>query len=102
MSTARPSKASVLREQLIRELDSGGYKPGDRFYTSQQAADKFGAGLALADQVLNDLVVQCRLVRRRGSGTFVADRPRRRRAPRATDPYAIELRRALREGYGAR
>ncbi|NCC23637.1 MAG: GntR family transcriptional regulator [Deltaproteobacteria bacterium] len=61
-----------LAEILRREIRQGDLVPGDRLPSEHVLAETYGIGRPTARQALEILVHEGLLVRRRGSGTFVA------------------------------
>jgi GntR family transcriptional regulator of arabinose operon len=64
-----------VKRQLLEAIASGGYSPGVPFVTQREICERFGVSHATAVRALNDLAAEGYVVRRRGSGTFVAERP---------------------------
>lgn len=60
---------------LKADLDAGRWGPGERMPTERALAESFGCSLITIRRSLNDLVVQRRIVRMRGKGTFVSSTP---------------------------
>ncbi|WP_042394478.1 LacI family DNA-binding transcriptional regulator [Streptacidiphilus carbonis] len=67
-----------VKRELLQAIGSGDYSPGAPFVTQRQICERFGVSHATAVRALNDLAAEGYVVRRRGSGTFVAERPLRR------------------------
>lgn len=63
-----------LVDVLTRRIRAGEYAPGDRIPSEHQLAAAFGIGRPTVRQALDVLVRRRMLVRRRGSGTYVAPR----------------------------
>jgi len=63
-----------IKQILLGELESGHFKPGDRFLTEKELRERFKVSATTAVRVLNDLEREGYLVRRQGKGTFVAER----------------------------
>lgn len=63
-----------LVDVLTRRIRAGEYTPGDRIPSEHQLAAAFGIGRPTVRQALDVLVRRRMLVRRRGSGTYVAPR----------------------------
>jgi GntR family transcriptional regulator, arabinose operon transcriptional repressor len=66
-----------VRAALGAEVVAGGHDPSRPFITEREVCRRFGVSSITATRALNELVADGLLVRRRGLGTFVADRPRR-------------------------
>jgi DNA-binding LacI/PurR family transcriptional regulator len=62
-----------IKEALLAEIGRGGYVPGRAFVTEREVCRRFGVSRITASRALNDLVTEGVLVRKRGSGTFVAE-----------------------------
>jgi DNA-binding LacI/PurR family transcriptional regulator len=62
-----------IKEALLAEIERGGYVPGRAFVTEREVCSRFGVSRITASRALNDLVNEGVLVRKRGSGTFVAE-----------------------------
>ena len=60
----------ALRETIAR----GEFVPGAPFVTERRVCEEFGVSKTTAVRALNELVAEGVLVRRQGSGTFVAER----------------------------
>lgn len=87
MSESAPVKRSVrvadAAAALRQRLNSGLYRPGDRFMSNRAAAAQCGISYQTAHRVLNDLVAEGLLERRDRSGTYLPGRVER--------PASIEL-----------
>jgi len=64
-----------LAELLLRDIAAGRYPEGARVPSENQLAQRHGIGRPTVRQALDSLVRRGVLLRRRGSGTFVAPRP---------------------------
>ncbi|MEQ7124117.1 GntR family transcriptional regulator [Actinopolymorpha sp. B11F2] len=64
-----------VTQALAENLSNNAYTPGSRFLTEREVCERFGVSTTTAVRALNALVGDGLLVRRQGSGTFVADRP---------------------------
>jgi DNA-binding LacI/PurR family transcriptional regulator len=62
---------SALRDAISR----GEYSPDQAFITQREIVERFGVSTTTAVRALNDLVAEGLVVRHRGRGTFVAERP---------------------------
>ncbi|HEY0450280.1 GntR family transcriptional regulator [Actinophytocola sp.] len=63
-----------VKQALLADIATGRYSAGRRFVTQREICERFGVSHATAVRALNDLAAEGHLVRRRGQGTFVADR----------------------------
>lgn len=79
--TREPLYQRVKRE-LLAAIAAGGYSPGRPFVTQREICERFGVSHATAVRALNDLAAEGHVVRRRGQGTFVAERRPARRSDR--------------------
>jgi GntR family transcriptional regulator len=61
-----------LRETLLRDIESGRYRPGDRILSERELCQEYGVSRTTVRQAINDLVHQGRLLRVPAKGTFVA------------------------------
>jgi GntR family transcriptional regulator, arabinose operon transcriptional repressor len=64
-----------IKAELRETVARGGYEAGVPFITQRALCERFGVSNATAVRVLNDLVAEGVLIRHRGRGTFVAERP---------------------------
>ncbi|MCK6471783.1 MAG: GntR family transcriptional regulator [Planctomycetes bacterium] len=67
-------KYAVVREKLRRQIADGTLRPGMRLPTELELPKRFGVSELTIRRALGDLVREGLIVRRRGSGSFVADR----------------------------
>jgi GntR family transcriptional regulator, arabinose operon transcriptional repressor len=79
MSVERGAGRAPLYEQVKQALaevlrTDSAYAPGSRFLTEREVCERFGVSTTTAVRALNALVGAGLLLRRQGSGTFVADR----------------------------
>ena len=70
----RPTKHHRIREMLRFQLAEGRYPPGSRLPAETELPRMLKAGKQTIVRALNDLVREGLIVRRRGDGTYVADR----------------------------
>lgn len=63
-----------VRQALLEAIGRGEYTPDVPFITERKLCEQFGVSSTTAVRVLNDLVTDGILVRRRARGTFVAER----------------------------
>lgn len=66
-----------LAERLQNDIRSGKYRPGDKIPSENILAASFAIGRPTVRQAIDRLVRKRLLVRRRGSGTYVAESPER-------------------------
>lgn len=82
---ARPLYQQV-KQALLADIAAGRYSAGRPFVTQREICERFGVSHATAVRALNDLAAEGHLVRRRGQGTFVAERAESERdGPKRTD-----------------
>ena len=70
----KPPLYEQVKRELLGDMASGRYSPGLPFVTQREICERFGVSHATAVRALNDLAAEGYVVRRRGQGTFVADR----------------------------
>jgi len=66
-----------LAELLQEEIRSGSFQPGEKIPSENVLADLYKIGRPTVRQAIDSLVRKRLLLRRRGSGTFVAETPER-------------------------
>lgn len=66
-----------LAERIQSDINSGKYQPGDKIPSETVLATSFAIGRPTVRQAIESLVRKRLLVRRRGSGTYVAESPER-------------------------
>jgi len=64
-----------VKRNLLAAIAAGDYAPGRPFITQREICERFNVSHATAVRALNDLAADGYVVRRRGQGTFVAERP---------------------------
>jgi DNA-binding LacI/PurR family transcriptional regulator len=64
----------LIKQQLRELIARGEYQPDVPFITQREICEQYGVSMGTAVRALNDLVGEGILVRRRGRGTFVAER----------------------------
>ena len=74
-----PSPGTTLfawvKQELREAIAEGQFHPDEPFITQREIVERFGVSTTTAVRALNDLVADGLVVRRRGRGTFVAERP---------------------------
>src|SRR5690606_22626235 len=78
ISGERQPKHRQIAEQLLSQIESGRWKPGDQIPSEEQFVQETGTSLGTVQRALRNLVEMGVLVRQHGRGTFVAGA----RAPR--------------------
>ncbi|MEV4317391.1 GntR family transcriptional regulator [Actinocrispum sp. NPDC049592] len=74
MTAARPPLYQQVKRELLAAIAAGEYSPGKPFVTQREICERFGVSHATAVRALNELAAEGHVVRRRGQGTFVAER----------------------------
>ena len=75
------TKYPRVRERIRRQIAKGGLAPGSRLPTETQFAKRLKVTPPTVSRALNDLVREGLIVRRRGSGSYVADPHKRQVLP---------------------
>ncbi|GAA5152943.1 LacI family DNA-binding transcriptional regulator [Pseudonocardia eucalypti] len=70
-----------VKRELRGAITRGDFSPDQPFVTQREIVERYGVSTTTAVRALNELVADGLVVRRRGKGTFVAERS----APAATD-----------------
>jgi GntR family transcriptional regulator, arabinose operon transcriptional repressor len=68
-----------VKQELLDSIGRGEFSPDEPFITQREIVDRFGVSTTTAVRALNELVADGVVVRRRGRGTFVAERAPARR-----------------------
>src|ERR1700761_9370976 len=89
--------ADRLRDELLVEITSTQLPPGTKLPTEGELSKRFGVSRATVREAVGGLVEAGYVVRRRGSGSYVAER---RRMPHGLDSTLSYL--AMIESAGAR
>src|ERR1044071_8565808 len=74
--------ADRLRDELLEEMTSSQLPPGTKLPTEGELATRFGVSRATVREAVTSLVEAGYVTRRRGSGSYVAER---RRMPHGLD-----------------
>ena len=61
-----------IKRSVVREIESGKLKPGDKVPSETQLAKEFNASRMTANRALKELTEENRILRVQGVGTFVA------------------------------
>ncbi len=61
-----------LKQVLLEQIEAGQWKAGDLFPSENELQESYGLSRTTVRQTLNEMVVEGRLLRQRGRGTFVA------------------------------
>jgi DNA-binding LacI/PurR family transcriptional regulator len=75
-----------VKQELLDAIGRGEFSPDEPFITQREIVERFGVSTTTAVRALNELVTEGVVVRRRGRGTFVAERAPSRRAARSGPP----------------
>ena len=92
----QPLLADRLRNELLEEITSSQLKPGTKLPTEGELSARFGVSRATVREAVGSLVEAGYVTRRRGSGSYVAER---RRMPHGLDSTLSYL--AMIESAGA-
>ena len=68
-----------VKQELLDSIARGEFSPDEPFVTQREIVERFGVSTTTAVRALNELVADGVVVRRRGRGTFVAERAPARR-----------------------
>ncbi len=60
-----------LKDLLVREIATGNFRTGDKFYTERQLIDKYQVSTATIGNTMRAMVRDGWLTRRRGGGTYI-------------------------------
>ena len=63
-----------VKRELLGAISRGEFSPDEPFITQREIVERFGVSTTTAVRALNELVAEGQVVRRRGRGTFVAER----------------------------
>ena len=66
------ARVQQVHDVLVLHLQSGQYRPGERFLSNRDLAQRYGVSYQTADRLLRDLVSRGLLQRRAQSGTYVS------------------------------
>jgi DNA-binding LacI/PurR family transcriptional regulator len=75
-----------VKQELLDSIARGEFSPDEPFVTQREIVERFGVSTTTAVRALNELVAEGVVVRRRGRGTFVAERAPARRALPSGNP----------------
>lgn len=64
-----------VKQELLESIARGEFSRDEPFITQREIVERFGVSTTTAIRALNELVADGIVVRRRGRGTFVAERP---------------------------
>lgn len=68
---SKKTKYMQIKEELLKEIESGKFKPGDLFYTENELKEKFNVSSITVLRAVQELVQERYLTRIQGKGTFV-------------------------------
>lgn len=80
-----------LKQVIVEQIDNGTYPPGSLLPSEWELCDLYGVSRTVVRQALGDLGNEGKLHRRRGKGTFVAERPHREQFIESTVGYFEDL-----------
>ncbi len=66
-----------VKQALLEEIERGGHSPDEPFLTTREVCERFGVSTTTAVRAIGELAREGVLVRKRGRGTFVAERTER-------------------------
>jgi GntR family transcriptional regulator len=72
---ARISLQDQILRAIVKDIEGGVFRPGDRLPTERQLSEATGASLAPVRAALRQLELAGYVIRTQGRGTFVAERP---------------------------
>lgn len=75
-----------VKQELLDSIGRGEFSPDEPFITQREIVERFGVSTTTAVRALNELVADGVVVRRRGRGTFVAERATARRETASGTP----------------
>lgn len=75
----KEQKYKVVREYILKMIESGALGVGDRLPTDAQLVEQFGISRPTVSRAMNDLVAGGQIERRAGAGSFVMAKPVSRR-----------------------
>ncbi len=75
-----------VKQELLESIARGEFSRDEPFITQREIVERFGVSTTTAIRALNELVTDGIVVRRRGRGTFVAERPARGARSRRMPP----------------
>lgn len=88
---ARRAKHVKIREYLLKRIDDGRWKPGTRLPPIRKLVTDLGVSDSTVIKALDTLVQDGRVVRRRGSGTYVSDASTHPHLPNTTSRIGLLL-----------
>lgn len=71
MKIKTESAPEKIIKQILRDIESGKLKPGDKLPNHQEMANLYGVGRSSVREAINALVVMDLLVAKQGKGTFI-------------------------------
>jgi DNA-binding LacI/PurR family transcriptional regulator len=75
-----------VKQELLDSIGRGEFSSDEPFITQREIVERFGVSTTTAVRALNELVADGVVVRRRGRGTFVAERAAARRGTASATP----------------
>lgn len=70
------NKYEIIKDDIIKEIHNGKFKPGDKLYSENQLKQMYNVSSITVVKALQDLVSDGVVVRYQGKGTFVSKRKR--------------------------
>ena len=62
------SKYEIIKRDIIREIEQGFFKAGDKIYSENDLKDKYSVSKKKKNKVLKDRINEGILIRRKGKG----------------------------------
>lgn len=75
MPKGTSTKVQAIREKLRHRIQGGFMRPGDRFPSNREIAERYGISYQTAHRLIQELVETGLLVRKVGSGTYLQGNP---------------------------
>lgn len=67
----RIHKYEQIKEDILKEISSGKFKPGDKIYSENELISMYNVSSTTVVKALNDLIVEGYVVRKQGKGSYV-------------------------------
>ena len=66
------AKYQLIKDELLEEINSGLFKPGQKFYSESELKSRYGVSTATILRAIQELVNEEYIVRYQGKGSFVS------------------------------
>ncbi|WP_140180375.1 GntR family transcriptional regulator [Providencia stuartii] len=73
------AKYQLIKDELLEEINSGLFKPGQKFYSESELKSRYGVSTATILRAIQELVNEEYIVRYQGKGSFVSKAKRNER-----------------------